>query len=262
MVWLFEFLRGLCCAVIQLYTPYPSRTVHSKTFAGIIKSQPFDHDFDMCPHHRFAQGPLLRQRVGCQCTTGICNSNEVGKSPAFRAATRCGADAMRRCDGDATAMRPRRRRCNRTETVRNRSRNWRRNRRSICRYFLQKYSSRYVQAFLARYLHIVAHSDIRAAYHCADSASMSSYVMTNTCTYILPQVHILLSQLQIHAHSDTYMQIVNCRYWIPSWQYWIPTSRYPVLQVGIQSLYVGIISKIVADKSVGISMYLSKNTVR
>ena len=32
------------------------------------------------------------------------------------AAMRCGCNAMRRCDGDATAMRPRRRRCNRAET--------------------------------------------------------------------------------------------------------------------------------------------------
>ena len=48
-------------------------------------------------------------------STGICNSNEVGKSPAFQAAMRCGADAMWRCDGDATAMPPRRR-CDRAET--------------------------------------------------------------------------------------------------------------------------------------------------
>jgi hypothetical protein len=44
------------------------------------------------------------QRVGCNI--GEC---DLMKSPAFRAATRCGADAMRRCDGDVTAMRQRRR---------------------------------------------------------------------------------------------------------------------------------------------------------
>ncbi len=44
--------------MLQLYTPH--WTVHRITFAGIIESQPFDHDFDMCHHHRFAQSPLLR----------------------------------------------------------------------------------------------------------------------------------------------------------------------------------------------------------
>ena len=87
----------------------------------IIESQPLDHDFDIRPHHHFAHTSSVRvQRVGC--TTGICNSNEVGNSPAFRAAMRCAADAMRRCNGDATAQTARRNR------RRNRRRNQRRNR--------------------------------------------------------------------------------------------------------------------------------------
>jgi len=53
------------------------------------------------------------QRVGC--TTGKCNSYEVGKSPgvASDAMRRlCDAAMRRRCDGDATAMR---RRCDCTD---------------------------------------------------------------------------------------------------------------------------------------------------
>ena len=136
-----RFLRGLCCAVLQIFTPH--RTVHSITFAG-----PSSHNLSTMtstyvliitsPRARCCRGSTCSvrvQRVGC--TTGICNSNEVGMSPAFCAATRCCGDAMRlqcyaamrrRCDGDATAqtaMQPRRNRRG------NRRRNW----RSICRYF-------------------------------------------------------------------------------------------------------------------------------
>ncbi len=78
-----------------------------------------------------------------------------------------------------------------------------------------------MQVFLAKYLHKDAHSDIRMPITVPVSASMSSYVMTNTYTYLISQVHILLSQLQIHANTvtDTYMQIVYCRYRIPKCQY-------------------------------------------
>jgi hypothetical protein len=86
---------------------------------------------------------------------------------------------------------------------------------------------------------------------------MSSYVMTNTCTYLLSQVYILLFQLQIPTYSDTYMQIVTCRYWIPTCQYPIPTgtevsSRY------LSSIChgVGIILHILQNKSVGNGRYL------
>jgi hypothetical protein len=81
-------------------------------FCWIIASQPLT---STCVRS-IAQSPLLRlhfcvQRVGC--TAGKCNFNEVGNSPAMR----CGGDAMRRqcdaamrrrCNSDATAMRPRR----------------------------------------------------------------------------------------------------------------------------------------------------------
>ena len=76
-----------------------------------------------------------------------------------------------------------------------------------------------MQVFFAKYLHIDAHSDIRMPITVPVSASMSSYVMTNTYTYLLSQVHILLSQLQIHANTGTYMQIKHCRYRIPTCQY-------------------------------------------
>ncbi len=86
-----------------------------------------------------------------------------------------------------------------------------------------------MQVFLAKYLHIDAHSDIRMPITVPVSASMSFYVMTNTYTYLLSQVHILLSQLQIHANTGTYMQIntVGIGYLHFSIEY---------LQVGISSL--------------------------
>ncbi len=61
-----------------------------------------------------AQDPRLQS--ACNESAAPLANVILMKSPAFRAATRCGADAMRRCDGDVTAMRPRRRRCNRAGT--------------------------------------------------------------------------------------------------------------------------------------------------
>jgi len=137
----FEIFAWIVLCRLQIFTPH--RTVHSITFAG-----PSSHNLSTMtstyvliitsPRARCCRGSTSSvrvQRVGC--TTGICNSNEVGMSPAFCAATRCCGDAMRlqcyaamrrRCDGDATAqtaIQPRRNRRG------NRRRNW----RSICRYF-------------------------------------------------------------------------------------------------------------------------------
>ena len=75
-----RFLRGLCCAVLQIYTPH--RTVHHIPFAGpsssnlstmtstyvLIITSPRAH----CS--RGSTSSVRVQRVGC--TTGICNSNE------------------------------------------------------------------------------------------------------------------------------------------------------------------------------------------
>ncbi len=153
---------------------------------------------------------------------------------------RCGADAMRRrCDGDATAMR---RRCN-IATAQSPAQKPVQNPAQYMQVVLPKscrivsdsdtYSSRpgYVSVFHAKYLQIPAHSDIRLPTTVPVSASMSSYVMTNTCTYLFSQVHrdILLIQLQIPTYIDTYMQIVTCRYWIP-------TVSIKYLQVGIQQV--------------------------
>jgi hypothetical protein len=85
------------------------------------------------------------------------------------------------------------------------------------------YSSRYLQAFLAKYLHIVAHSDIRAAHHCAGICNcvvicLKKYLQipnpsgphTAQCKYkyLTHQVHTLPS-----ANNCKYMHIVThtCR---------------------------------------------------
>jgi len=112
ILWLFEFfsnfLRGLCCAVIQLYTPSSSDGALRITYAG-SSSHNLSTMTSTCvliiasSRARWCGSTfsVRVQRVGCQCTTGRCYSNEV-------------SDAMR-C-GDATAMRPRRRRCDCAET--------------------------------------------------------------------------------------------------------------------------------------------------
>jgi len=106
IVWVF--LRGLCCAVIQLYTPSSSDGALRITYAG-SSSHNLSTMTSTCvliiasSRARWCGSTfsVRVQRVGCQCTTGRCYSNEV-------------SDAMR-C-GDATAMRPRRRRCDCAET--------------------------------------------------------------------------------------------------------------------------------------------------
>jgi hypothetical protein len=103
IVWAF----CMDCAV-QCFTPSPlyssSDGASHLRFAGSSSHNLFDLAFDKCPHRRsvqtLPQTPLLRlhffsvQPVGC--TTRKCDSNEVGKSPALHAATRC--------DGDAAVM--------------------------------------------------------------------------------------------------------------------------------------------------------------
>ncbi len=145
------------------------------------------------------------QRVGC--TTVKCNSNKVGKSPA---ATRCDGDAMRRCDGDATAQKLAQKQAQKPAQY-----------MQVFRAKIQKdsdtYSSRYFLQNTYTWLHIGT-SGLPTTVPVP--ASMLSY----KC---LPrQVYILLSQLQIHANSDSCLQIVKCRYWIPSCHYWISTAGY------------------------------------
>ena len=157
---------GLCCAVLQIYTPH--RTVHRITFAGpssrnlstmtstyvLIITSPRAH----CS--RGSTSSVRVQRVGC--TTGICNSNEVACvscSDAMRrrcdaAPMRCGADAMRRrcdaamrrrCDGDATAQNPAQKPAQKP--------------------------AQYMQVFLQKYSRIVTHTAV----------GMCRYFMQNTC---------------------------------------------------------------------------------
>ena len=96
---MFEIFAWIVLCRLQIFTPH--RTVHSITFAG-----PSSHNLSTMtstyvliitsPRARCCRGSTSSvrvQRVGC--TTGICNSNEVGMSPAFCAATRCCGDAMR-----------------------------------------------------------------------------------------------------------------------------------------------------------------------
>ncbi len=152
-----------------------------------------------------AEAPLLQSACNesdAQLANVILNSNEVGKSPA----TRCGGDATamrRRCNSDTTAMRPRRRRCNRAKTGAE----------------IGAETSAVCAGISCKYLHIVTKSDIRAAHHCAGICKYVVLCLRYTCKYLPCQVHILLSQLQIHAQSDSYLQIVKCRYLLPSCHY-------------------------------------------
>ena len=98
-----SFLRGLCCAVLQLYTPHQTVRQHRVTFAG-SSSHNLSTMTSRCvliitsPRARCYRGSTSSVRV--QQVGYTCNSNEVGKSPAF--VQRCDAPPMR-C-GDATAM--------------------------------------------------------------------------------------------------------------------------------------------------------------
>ena len=179
------------------------------------------------PEPAVVEAPLLQSAYN-ESAAPLAYVILMKSTSRLRFQQRCDAAAMRRrCDGDATAMRPRRRQCNRAETGAETGAVY----AGIFAKIQQdsdKYSSRYLWVFHAKYLQIPAHSDIRLPTTVPVSASMSSYVMTNTCTYLLSQVHILLIQLQIPTYSDTYMQIVTCRYWIPTCQYQIPTGRYLV----------------------------------
>ncbi len=110
IVWVF--LRGLCCAVIQLYTPSSSDGALPITYAG-SSSHNLSTMTSTCvliiasSRARWcgSTSSVRVQRVSCQCTTGRCNSNEV--SDAMR--HRCDAAMRRRwdhADGDATAQKP------------------------------------------------------------------------------------------------------------------------------------------------------------
>ncbi len=117
------------------------------------------------PEHT-AEAPLL-QSACKESDTPLANVflKKVGKSPA----TRCGGDAVRPCNGDTTAM-PHCHSADRDATAQKPAQKSAQH----MQIFLEKiqedsdtYRSGYLQAFLAKYLHIVAHSDIRAAHHCA-----------------------------------------------------------------------------------------------
>jgi hypothetical protein len=87
--------------------------------------------------------------------------------------------------------------------------------------------SRYVQVFLAKYLHIVARSDYSAASHCAGICKYVFLCLKNTCTYLPPQVNKLLIQHQIHAHSDTYTHVgITYLHTMPTVMYVITICRY------------------------------------
>ena len=51
------------CAVQCFDSLLPIGRYTAHNFCWIIESQHFDHDFDMCPHRRFAENPLLRIHV-------------------------------------------------------------------------------------------------------------------------------------------------------------------------------------------------------
>ncbi len=108
IVWVF--LRGLCCTVIQLYTPSSSDSALRITYAG-SSSHNLSTMTSTCVHiiaSSRAQwcgstSSVRVQRVSCQCTTGRFNSNEVRN--AMR--RRCDAALQRQCDhavGDAGAQ--------------------------------------------------------------------------------------------------------------------------------------------------------------
>jgi hypothetical protein len=100
-------LRGLCCAVLQIFTPH--RTVHSITFAG-----PSSHNLScmssssLRPEPAVVEAPLLQSAYyesACVLMNSASRLHFVQRCDA--PAMRCGCNAMRRCDGDATAMRRR-----------------------------------------------------------------------------------------------------------------------------------------------------------
>ncbi len=122
----FEPFAWICCAVLRLF---------SHNFCWIIELQHFDHDFDMylidaSPRTRCSGSTSsVRDDSACDESAAPLSNVILMKSPAFRA-TQCGADALQRWDGSATAMTWR---CNcyaTTQTAiqlrRIRRRNWRR----------------------------------------------------------------------------------------------------------------------------------------
>ena len=98
------------------------------------------------PRARCSTSSVHVRRFGC--TAGKFDSNEVRTPPAFLAATRCGTDAMRlRCDGDATAMRPR---CDRADGDATAQKQAQKPARKPARKPAQK-PAQYAQVFLQKY---------------------------------------------------------------------------------------------------------------
>jgi hypothetical protein len=141
-------------------------------------------------------------------------SRQADDSNAMR--RRCDAAMRRRCDhcdSDMTAMRPRRRRCIRAEIGAESGAES----GAVCAGIsckIQQDKKRIVThtavGICRHFLHIVGHIGVRAAHRCAD---ICKYVVLclefdwkYTCKYLPLQVHILLSQLQMHAHSDSNLQ--------------------------------------------------------
>ena len=107
-----SFLRGLCCAV-ELLTPH--RTEHRSKL--LLDHRVTTFDFDRCSQHRSeptAEAALLQSAFNAPDAplANVILMKSATRQRRDAAAMRRDGDAMRRrCNSDATAMRPRRWRC-------------------------------------------------------------------------------------------------------------------------------------------------------
>ena len=135
-------------------------------------------DFDMCSQHRSeptAEAALLQSAFNAPDAplANVILMKSATRQRRDAAVMRCDGDAMQqRCDCDATAQMAIRR--NRRESGAEIGANPAQKPAQYVMLFppkIQKdsdtYISRYLQIFLSKYLHIVAHSDFRAAHQCA-----------------------------------------------------------------------------------------------
>ena len=127
----------------------------------------------------------------------------------LRFVQRCNALPMQ-C-GDATAMWPRRRRCNRAETGAETG--------AVCAQDRFK---------------------IDAEFRQNNDKIQTSYMQIQTCMYVLVSIPKMQTsyrlietqycsgEIHIHTHSSTYMHILYCLYWIQTCMYQIQTCLYEV----------------------------------
>jgi hypothetical protein len=172
------------------------------------------------------------------------------KSPEFRAATRCGADALRQCDGNATAMR---RRCNRADgdaTAQKPAQKPAENSDIILTRYRQN-----SDIILTRYRVIITDN------------IQTIYMKVQTCVYeyvSVPEIqtsyrlntNTTLFMGESHTHSSKDMHILICLYVKQTSMYLIQTCMYDVCMCMNLFAHAYKISQLL------LCLYVPKNTYK